>query len=574
MENIEVAKIFNEIADILQLKEDNPFRIRSYRRVAQIISGLSENLKSIIKEKNLENIPGIGKNTAEKIKEIIETGDCQYHKELLETPEANLIEMMKIPGLGPKLVQQVYKKLNITNMDKLEKAAKNGKLREMERMGEKSEEKVLKGIQYFKQSKGRFKLSEALPYAETIIDKLKKHKEIKNIQYAGSLRRMKETVGDLDILVTAENNTNIINKFTSLSEVKDIIAKGTTKSTVILNNGLQVDLRLIKPSSFGAALVYFTGSKQHNIAIREISKKKNLKINEYGVFSIKNSKEKKVAGKTEKEVYKSIDLPFIPPELRENNGEIEAARINKLPKLINFHDYKGDLHMHTKYSDGSNTIEEMVESCKDRGYKYIAITDHSQAVKIAGGLKPKELIKEIDKIKEVNNKMENITVFSGVEVDILNDGKLDFPDDILKQCDIVIAAIHSKFGMEENEMTQRIVTAFKNKNVNIFAHPTGRILKKREPYKVNMDELIKAAKKYKIALELNAYPDRLDISSKYCKACKENKVKIAINTDSHSILQLNNIKYGIYTARRGWLESEDVINTYPLSKLKKFFNKE
>lgn len=574
MENLKVARIFNEIADILELQEENPFRIRSYRKAAQNIEELSENLENIAEKNELQDIPGIGKGTANKIKEIIKTGKCKYHQELKDTPEANLIEMMHIPGFGPKKAKQVYQELNIVNIEELEKAVKEGKLRKLEGMGKKSEQKILKGIHQFKQSRGRFILSEALPYAETIIEKLNENnKEIIDINYAGSLRRMKETVGDLDILVTAKGKSNIMDNFTSLTEVKDIVAKGNTKSSVILNNGLQVDLRLIKPESYGAAMVYFTGSKQHNIAIREISKKKNLKVSEYGVFSTVEKKEKKVAGKTEKKVYNSVGLTFIPPELRENSGEIEAAKKGKLPDLITMDDYKGDLQMHTKYSDGGHTIEEMAKACLDKGYKYMAITDHSKAVRVAGGLKPEELLKEIEEIKKVNKKIKEITVLTGVEVDILDEGKLDLPDEVLEKCDVVFAAIHYKFRMEKAEMTQRIINSFKNKNVNVLAHPTGRILKKRGPYKVNMDKIIKAAKKYNVALELNSYPDRLDLDSKYCKACKENGTKISINTDSHNVMQLDNTKYGINTARRGWLEASDVINTYSLPELKNFLNK-
>jgi len=571
MENIEVAKILNQIADILELKEENIFRIRSYRRSAQTIQGLPERIETIAREGNLEDIPGIGKNIAWKITEIIKTGKCRLYNDLLKTPEAKLIEMMNIPGLGPKLSRQLYKKLNITDINQLEKAAKKGKLSNLERLGEKSQEKILKGIQHFKKSRGRFKLSEALPYAETILEKLKE-KNIKDISYAGSLRRMKETVGDIDILITAKNNYKIMDKFTSLPEVKDVLAKGNTKSSVILTNGIQLDLRLIAPESFGAALVYFTGSKQHNIAIREIAKKKSIKINEYGAFNVKTNK--KIAGKNEQEVYKSIGLSYIPPELREDNGEIQASQENKLPKLVTLSDYKGDLQMHTKHTDGANTIEEMAKVAIKKGYKYIAITDHSKAVRIARGLNQEQLLKELKEIERINKRIKDITILSGIEVDILTDGNLDLPDKILSKCDVVVASIHSKFMMPRDEMTKRIITAFKNKNVNILAHPTGRILKKREPYQVDMDKIIKAAKQHKIALELNAYPDRLDIDSRYCKACKEAGVKVAINTDAHNIRQLDVVKYGIYIARRGWLEASDIINTYPVAKLKKFLNKQ
>ncbi len=568
MENIEVSRIFNDIADILEIKEENSFRIRSYRKAAQIIEDLSENLKDIAKVKALQNIPGIGQSLSEKIEEIIKTGDCKFHKQLIKESPAKLVELMRIPGLGAKMAKQLNEKLGIATIEELEKKCEEGRLRDLEGMGIKTEEKILKGIKQYRQRCGRYKLSEALPYAQTIVNILKDIKEVGEVNVAGSLRRMKETIGDIDILVIGGNPSIVMDTFTSMKEVKEILAKGDTKSSVVLKSGIQVDVRVLKPESYGAALCYFTGSKEHNIAIREIGKKMGLKISEYGVFNVKSSKQ--TAGKTEEEVYKSVKLSFIPPEIRENTGEIEAAKKNKLPKLIEQKDLAGELHIHSSHSDGGHTIEEMAKAGKNFGYSYIAITDHSKALRIANGLNSERLLKQIEEIERINKRIKDFYILTGIEVDILSDGSLDLPDEVLSMCEVVIAAIHSKFNMKKAEITKRVLDTIDNKNVNIIAHPTGRLINEREAYDIDLEQIMIKAQKHNVALELNSFADRLDLNDVHLRQAKELGVKVAISTDAHNTMQLSHIKYGIATAKRGWIEPGDVINTYPLNKLRKF----
>ncbi len=568
MENAEFAKIFWEIADFLELKEDNPFKIRAYRKAAQNIESLSDDLENVYKKgglEALEDIPGIGEKIAGKIEQIIRTGKLDLHQKLVKSFPKGFIELMNTPGLGPKTATMLYKKLKIDSREKLEKAAKAGKLRGLPGMGAKKEENILKGIELKKKVTGRFLLNDAWKHADAIVNSLKKLKEIKEIVPAGSLRRWKETVGDIDILVIAEKSEKIMDAFTKLPNIERVLAKGPTKSSIVLKDGMQADLRVLEPKSFGAALHYFTGSKQHNIQIRTLGVKKGLKISEYGVFR----KNKYIGGKTEEEVFRAVGLPWIPPEMREGTGEIEAAQKGKLPKLIELDDIRGDLQMHSKWSDGGNTIEQMAEYAKKLGYEYIAITDHSKAVRVAGGMDEKEVLRQIKEIDKINKKLKGITVLKGIEVDILADGSLDLPDRVLKELDVVVAAVHSRFKMPEKEMTQRIISAFKNKYVNILSHPTGRIIGRREPYQVNMEEIIKAARDSGTYLEINAYPERLDINDIYCRRAKEKGILISIDTDAHVFSQLEYMKYGVAVARRGWLEKKDIINANPLAKLKK-----
>lgn len=568
MENTEFAKIFSEIADFLELKEENPFKIRAYRKAAQNIEALSENLESVYKEggrEALEKIPGVGEGIADKIEQIIKTGKLDLHQQLLKEFPKGFIEMIQTPGLGPKTAMLVYKRLKIGTVEELEKAAREGKLRSLPGMGAKKEESIIKGIELKKKIKGRFLLSEAATYTDAIVVALKKLKEVDQILPAGSLRRMKETVGDVDILVTSKKPAVVMDTFTSLPQVDRVLAKGHTKSTVILKNGLQTDVRVVDPNTFGAAAHYFTGSKQHNIQIRTLGVKRGLKISEYGIFKGK----KRIGGSKEIDVFKSVGLPYIPPELREGTGEIEAAQKGKLPKLIELKDIKGDLQMHSTWSDGRNKIEEMAEYAKKLGYEYIAITDHSKAVRIAGGLTEEDVLKQIKEIDKINKKMKGITVLKGTEVDILPDGTLDLPDDILKELDVVVAAVHSRFKMPKEEMTKRIIKALKNKYVNILSHPTGRIIGKREPYQVDIEDIISAAKDTGTYLEINSLPERLDLSDVHARHAKEEGVLISIDTDAHATTQLEVMKYGVATARRGWLEKKDVINTQPLDKLLK-----
>ena len=568
MENIDIARIFDDIADILELKGENRFRIRSYRRAARVIHDMPEEARTLIAEGRITEVQGIGKGLAEKIEDIIKTGTTEFYEEIKQDAFFHLAELLNIPGIGPKLAVKLNRELGVETVDDLEEAAVKGKLHSLEGMGEKIEEKILKGIEQYRRSTGRFTISDALTYAEAIMKTLKAIKGVSRIDIAGSLRRMRETIGDVDILVISKSAGPIMDAFTSLDSVADVLAKGDTKSSVILRSGIQVDLRILPQASYGSALHYFTGSKDHNVVIRDRGKRMGLKVSEYGVFDTKS--EKRIAGKTEKEVFKAVGLPFIAPELRENNGEFEAADRGALPHLIELDDIRGDLQMHTKATDGANTIDEMARYAKGLGYEYIAITDHSKAVRVAGGLDDKELAAHIKAIRKANSELDGIEILSGVEVDILKDGRLDISDEVLSECDVVLAAVHSGFTMPRDEMTERIKRGIGNLLVNILAHPTGRIINEREPYEIDIEEIIREAKAQHVALELNSYPNRLDLKDVHCRAAKDAGVKISTNTDSHADLQLRNMRYGIATARRGWLEPDDVINTYSLAGLKKF----
>jgi len=571
VENIDIARIFDDIADILELKGENRFRIRSYRRAARVIRDLPEDAKTLVAEGRMTKVQGIGKSLAEKIADIIKTGTTGFYEEIKQDAFYHLADLLSIPGVGPKLAVRLNRELGVDTVDDLEEAARQGKLRSLEGMGEKLEEKILKGIDQYRRSTGRYTIADALPYAEAIVKNLKEVPGVSRIDIAGSLRRMKETIGDIDILVTSKKPGPIMDAFTSMDSVANILAKGDTKSSVVLISGIQVDLRILPSADYGAALHYFTGSKDHNIVIRDRGKRKGLKVSEYGVFDTKSGK--KIAGRTEEKVFKAVGLPFIPPELRENNGEFEAADRGALPRLIELSDIKGDLQMHTKATDGTNTIEEMARFAKGLGYEYIAITDHSKAVRVAGGLDDKELAAHLKAIRKANSKVDGIEILTGVEVDILKDGSLDISDEVLSECDVVMAAVHSGFNMPREEMTERVRTGIRNPLVNILAHPTGRIINEREPFEIDIDELIDEARVQGIALELNSYPTRLDLKDIHCRAAKEAGVKISTNTDSHADLQLKNMRYGISTARRGWLEPNDVINTYSLTRLRKFLSK-
>lgn len=564
MENIQIADFFTEIADILDIQGENPFRIRSYRSAARGIEDMYENLASMVRDgKDLRKISGVGKSIAEKIKEIVSTGKLSFLEDLRASLPRGLTEMLKIEGLGPKKVRLFYDKLNIDNVVKLKKAAREGRLHDLFRMGDKSEENLIRAITRYQAGQGRFKLSVGFEYAESITMYLKGAKGVKAIEVAGSLRRKKDTVGDLDILVICEPHSDIMDRFVRYDDAEEVIARGHTKSSVRLRCGLQVDVRVLNRESFGAALQYFTGSKDHNIALRKRAVERKLKISEYGVFRGKRN----IASRSERDVYRAVGLPLIPPELRENHGEIEAAEKGKLPKLIELKDIKGDLQMHTRATDGKNTIIEMARKAQELGYKYIAITEHSKAVRIAGGLDEKQLAKHLKAIEETQAKIRGIRILKGIEVDILPDGRLDLDDDILKECDVVIAAVHYRFNLPEKEMTRRIIKGISNPNVSIFGHPTGRLVLERRPYAVNIEELVKAAKDLGVVLEINAHPDRLDLRDVHARLARDSGVKLIINTDAHSTRQLELMRYGVFTARRAWCEAGDVINTYPLARL-------
>ncbi|MDO8956476.1 MAG: DNA polymerase/3'-5' exonuclease PolX [Deltaproteobacteria bacterium] len=568
MENKGIADIFTAIADILDIEGENPFRVRSYRNAARTIEDLSQSLESMVKTgMDLGEIPGIGKSIREKIEEIISTGKCHFLEELRVQVPAGLTELLKLEGLGPKKVKVLYDQLGVDSVDRLEKAAQAGRLRNLAGMGLKTEEKVLKSIEKYRAGVGRFKLSVGFIYAQAILEYLKEVPGVRRLDPAGSFRRRKETIGDLDILAICARGCQIMDRLAKYGEVAEIIAKGETKSSVRLQCGLQVDVRVLEEESYGAALHYFTGSKAHNVAIRDRAKELGLKISEYGVF--RSQDDKRISGTKEEDIFKAVGLPLIPPELREDRGEIQAAEQGMLPRLIELSDIRGDLQMHTTATDGKNSIAEMAKKAKEMGYAYIAITDHSKAVRVAGGLDEKGLARHLKEIEKVDAQVSGVRLLKGVEVDILPDGSLDLQDDILKECDVVLASVHSRFNMEEKEMTQRIVKALKNPNVNILAHPTGRLILEREAYKVNLKEVFQAALDYGVVLEINAYPDRLDLRDVDARMAKEMGAKLAISTDAHSAAQLAMMKFGVFTARRGWIEAKDVINTLPLEKLMK-----
>ncbi len=567
LKNLELSRMFDQIARMLKIKGENPFKIRAYEKIALVLENLPIDIETIYRQGGLNNIPGVGAGIAKKIEEFLTTGKLEYYEKLKETIPSGVIELLDISEVGPKTAKLLYEELGVDNIEKLEKAIRQHQIKDLLGMGEKSETNILRGIELYKRRKERVLLGTALPLAEEIVENLRQLKETDKINFAGSLRRKKETIGDIDILVTSQKSENIMKRFTSLPQVREILAKGPTKSSVITKDDIHIDVRVVEPISFGAALQYFTGSKAHNIKLRELAIKRGLKINEYGVFDSETGQ--RIAGEEEEEVYKILDLSFIPPELREDRGEIEAAQKNKLPKLIEYPQIKGDLHMHTKWSDGAHTIRQMAEAAKKRGYKYIAITDHSQSLKFAGGLTEERLREQVELIQKLNQELKDFTILSGIEVDIKSDGSLDFSDEILSKLDVVIAAIHSGFKQESKIITGRLVGAMQNRFVSIIAHPTGRLIGYREAYQVDIDKIIDIAAETGTILEINAYPERLDLNDVYCRMAKDRGVQLAIETDAHSIDGLGAMDLGVAVARRGWLEKKDIINTLPLDKLLK-----
>jgi len=553
----------------MDIQGENPFKVRAYKRAVQILENLTVQLSTPEDLDNLGKLPGIGEAITKKIKELLETGKLKYYEELKKSEYAPLVEFLKIPGIGPKHAKLIYNSLKIQTVSQLEKAAKQGKLKGLFGLGEKTEENILKGVTQVRKYKERFPLAFIYPRAQAMLEELKKNSDIEKITLAGSLRRMRDTIADVDILVATDKPKSVALTFTKLSQAASVLARGETKSSILTRDGFQSDLRTVKPEEFGAAQHYFTGSKAHNIRIRSLGVKKGLKVNEYGVFKGK----KRIAGKTEEEVFKSVGLPFIPPELREDWGEVEAGLQKKLPQLVDLEDIKGDLHVHSDWTDGKNSILEMAQAAKRKGYKYMAICDHSPAVGITHGLDAERVSQQVEQIKKLNRKFKNFRILSGIEVDIRADARLDLPDDVLDQLDLVVAAVHSGFTQSKDEMTKRLIKAIENPNVDIVAHPTGRLIGKREPYDVDMEKFMDACLRNGKVLELNAYPERLDLNDIHCRKAKEKGVKIAISTDAHSVKHLDWMMYGVATARRGWLEPGDVVNTLALEKLIKLFKK-
>jgi len=567
--NATIASIFEEIADLLDIQGANPFRVRAYRNASRTIGELGTDVKTLLERGTaLTDIPGIGEDLARKIDEILRTGKCDFLERLRKEVPPAITELLKIPGLGPKRVKALWHDLNIQTLEQLMRAAKDGRIRALPGFGDKTEQHILEAAQAHLSQARRFKLAVAAQYAEAFAGYLRRVKGVEEVVIAGSFRRMRETVGDIDILVAAEEGSGVMDRFTAYEEVRDVLASGPTRGSVVLKSGIQVDVRVIPRQSWGAALVYFTGSKAHNIAIRRIAQDKGLKLNEYGVFK----GDKPVAGADEISVYKSIGLPWIPPELREDRGEVEAAQAGKLPKLVELADLQGDLHVHSKASDGHNTIREMAQAAQAAGLQYIAMTEHSRRLTVAHGLDPARLAKQGAEIDRLNRELEGITVLKGIEVDILEDGTLDLPDSALAGLDIVVAAVHSKFDLPRAKQTQRILMALDNPAVSILAHPTGRLIEERDPYDVDMQRIIRKAKARNVALEVNAHPERLDLLDIHCQMAKQEGVLVSINSDAHSTYEFGMLGYGVGQARRGWLEKRDVLNTKSLKDLRRWLS--
>ena len=566
MKNREIADLLEEMADILEFKGENPFKISAYRKASRIIGDLTQDIEEIAEQGKLKEIPGIGEGMAQKIVEYLKTGKISKFEEARKGVSDELIAIMDIPGMGPKTLSMLHREKGISNLSQLEKALEDGSLMGLFGIGEKKIENIKRGIQLLKQSKGRMNLGIAFPLAKRIVEALREKTGSKSIEWAGSLRRMKENIGDIDILATGPDMEKIVHAFTHLPEVKEVLASGQTKASVIVEGGTQIDLRVVEEDSYGAALQYFTGSKAHNIHLRGIAKAKGIKINEYGVFKGK----KKVGGKEEKDIYRALGMDWMEPELREDRGEIEAAQKGRLPKLVQESDIKGDLHVHSKWSDGTSSIEEVARAAQGRGYQYVAITDHSKSLRIAHGLDESRLMKQMEEIDRVNEKLKGFQILKGTEVDILAEGRLDFPEKVLEKFDMVVASIHSGFKQDRAKMTKRIIQAFENPYLHIFAHPTGRLLGARDPYEVEMDELIEAAKKFGKVLEINAYFERLDLDDIHCRKAKEMGIQVAISTDSHHPDQMWMMSLGVAVAKRGWLEKKDVLNTLSLKEILKW----
>ena len=583
MRNNEIAKIFYEIGEYLEM-QDVAFKPRAYQKAAGAIEELSEDVGEIYRKgglKSLEEIPGVGISIAEKIEELIKTGGSKYYEELKKKTPVNLSELSAVEGLGPKHIRKLYQELGVKNLKELEKAAQTGKISRLEGFGEKSEANILKSIEFLKRSGGRFILGFAMPFIREIEQRLKSLKEVKKIILAGSTRRRKETIGDVDILIVSRQPKSVMDFFVNMPEVINVSASGATKSAIKISNGMDMDLRVVSEKSYGAALNYFTGSKNHNVALREIAIKKGYKLNEYGLFSAKggsasggkmeNREWKQIAGWTEEDLYKALGMDYIEPEMRENLGEIELAKKRQLPKLIGYGDLRGDLQVQSNWTDGSHSIEEMAMAAIENGLEYIAITDHTKRLAMTHGLDEKRIQRQWKEIDKINRKWkkenEKFRILKGTECDILKNGSLDLPDKILAKLDIVGVSVHSNFNLSRKEQTARIKKAIDNPHVDILFHPTGRVLNRRPAYEIDIDEIIAVAKKTGTILEINAYPSRLDLNDEYIKKCVKSGVKMSIDSDAHSVAHFPYLEYGIAQARRGWATRKDIINSWPVEKM-------
>jgi len=568
--NADIAAIFEEIADLLEIEGANVFRVRAYRNAARTLQELGRDVRTMLhKGEDLTELPGIGDDLAGKIREIAETGRCAALDKLHRKLPPAITELLKIPGLGPKRVKALYHELDIHTVEQLQRAVRDHRVRSLAGFGDKTESRIAEALAARAGGPGRFKLATAAQYAEPLAAWLRAVPGVHREVVAGSYRRARETVGDIDILVTAGPDSPVMERFTAYDEVAEVLSHGPTRGSVVLGCKLQVDLRVVAPESYGAALHYFTGSKAHNIAIRRLGQERGLKINEYGVFEGK----KRIGGETEESVFRAVGLPFIPAELREDRGEIEAARAGRLPQLVELGDLRGDLHVHTRATDGHNSLREMAEAARQRGFEYLAITEHSRRLTVAHGLDPLRLTQQIDEIDRLNGELRGITLLKGIEVDILEDGRLDLPDELLGRLDLVVGAVHSRFELSRARQTERILKAMDHPHFTLLAHPSGRLIERREPYDVDMPRIIRKAKERGCYLELNAHPERLDLLDTYCQAAKAEGVLVSINSDAHSVLDFDHLRFGVGQARRGWLEQGDVLNTRSLDALRPLLKK-
>ena len=572
MKNSEIARVFHDMADLLELKGENVFKIRAYRRAAQVIEHLPKEMAVMLEqEEDFQKIPGVGDAIAKKSTELIKTGKLEAYESLkAEFPEGITL-LLEIPGIGPKTAHLLSLELKITSAEQLEEAIKEGKVADLFRMGDKTAQNLLRKIEAMRRKDQRIPIGQALPIVEDILSSLSSLPGVKNMTSAGSLRRFQETVGDIDIMGTADNPEKVINEFVALPVVKEVLAKGPTKASVILSPGLQADLRMVEHDSFGSLLQYFTGSKEHNIALRTKYQKKGLKLSEYGITDVAHDKLEKFA--TEEAFYKRLGMQYIPPEIREDQGEIELSEKHEIPRLIDLRDIKGDFHAHSDWSDGNNIIEEMALAAKNEGYNYIAITDHSKGLGIAHGLTEERLKEQVREIRGLNQKFKGFRILCGMEVDIRADGSIDMSDHMLAELDCVVGAVHSSFNQSEERITRRIIKAIENPHIDIIAHPTSRLIGEREPTAVDMEAVFKAAVKYKKALEINAMPSRLDLKDIHIHRARELGVMLAIGTDSHIAAQLKLMRFGIGIARRGWCEPKHILNCLSLEKVLAFFKR-
>jgi DNA polymerase (family X) len=559
VDNVVIAKVFEQVAELLEIQGANPFRVRAYRSAARTVETLTVSCAFLARNdpRALERLPGIARDLAGKICEIVETGELSLLRELASQLPESVVEMVRIPGLGPKRAKQIFDTLGITTLEQLEQAARSGRLRQLRGVKATLEARILRGIEERKIAGTRVRIAEADVHVAPFVGYLREAPGVEAIEVAGSYRRRRETVGDVDVLITTGRPGAAASRFVQYPLVRHVLAKGETKCSVVLRSGLQVDLRVVRAECYGAALHYFTGSKPHNIAVRTLGVKRNVKINEYGVFR----GTRRIGGRTEEEVFEAVGLPWIAPELREDRGEMEAARLGRLPRLVTLDDIKGDLQMHSSYSDGKNTVAEMAGACRARGYAYVAITDHTASLRVAAGIGPEGFREQFREIERVQRQMPEIKIFKGAEVDILEDGHLDLDDATLDELDVVVASVHSKFNIGREEMTRRVVRAMQHPRVHVLAHPTGRRLGSREPYAIDMEEVVKVARDYGVLLEINAHPHRLDLNDIHARMAKEAGVKLVVSTDAHRVDELASMRYGVDQARRAWCEPQDVANT-------------